>query len=88
MIKILLHYDCFNKNSRCLHITPFEGNFKSVCVFLHGYELFQTSLCSFLLQVDSVAADILGLAVADGFGWLWLVSSSFRWLWVVSDGFG
>ena len=39
-IKILLQYNCFNKNSRCLHTSSFTGNFDSICVFLHGYELF------------------------------------------------
>ena len=48
-IKILLHYDCFNKNSGCLHTTPFTCNFVSICVFLHGYELFRTDLSKFEL---------------------------------------
>ena len=48
-IKILLHYDCFNKNSGCLHTTPFTCNFVSICVFLHGYELFRTRLSKFEL---------------------------------------
>ena len=49
VIKILLYYDCFNKNSGCLHTTPFTCNFVSICVFLHGYELFRTGLSKFEL---------------------------------------
>ena len=36
-----------------------------------------------LLQVGSVAADILGWVVADGFGCLRMVSGGFGWFWVV-----
>ena len=61
VIKILLHYDCFNKNSGCLHTTHFMGNFDSICMFLHGYELFRTGSCSFQL-------------VSGGFGWFREVS--------------
>ena len=53
-IKISLHYDCFNKDSGCLHTTPFTCNFDSICVFLHGYELFWTSSCSFELVADGL----------------------------------
>ena len=35
-----------------------------------------------------MAADIFGLVVADGFGWLWMVSGGFGWFQLVSDGFG
>ena len=49
VIKILLHYDCFNKYSGCLHTTPFTCNLVSICVFLHGYELFRTGLSKFEL---------------------------------------
>ena len=51
VIKILLCYDRFNKDSGCLHTTPFTvlGNFDRICVFLHGYELFRTGSCSFEL---------------------------------------
>ena len=50
-IKILLCYDRFNKDSGCLHPTPFTvlGTFDSICVFLHEYELFWTGSCSFEL---------------------------------------
>ena len=61
-VKIVLHYDSFNKNSGCLHNTLFMGNFDSICMLLHGYELFQTSSCSFRL-------------VAGGFDscrWFWV----------------
>ena len=53
-IKISLHYDCFNMDSGCLHTTPFTCNFDSICVFLHGYELFRTSSCSFELVADGL----------------------------------
>ena len=53
-IKISLHYDCFNKDSGCLHTTPFTCNFDSICLFLHGYELFWTSSCSFELVADGL----------------------------------
>ena len=53
-IKISLHYDCFNMDSGCLHTTPFTCNFDSICVFLHGYELFWTSSCSFELVADGL----------------------------------
>ena len=45
----LLHYNCFNNNSGCLYTTPFTGKFDSICVFLHGYELFRTGSSSFEL---------------------------------------
>ena len=43
---------------------------------------------SSLLRVGSVAADILGWVVPDGFGWLRMVSGDFGWFRMVSDGFG
>ena len=49
VITILLRYDCFDKNSGCFHTTPFTGSFDSICVFLHGYELFRISSSSFEL---------------------------------------
>ena len=75
-IKILLHYDCFNKNSGCLHTTPFTGNFDSICVFLHEYEFFRTGSCSF-----ERVADGLG-----GCGYFWV--GGYEWFQVVSGGFG
>ena len=83
-IKTLLRYDCFNKDSRCLDLSlRSSDNFDTICVFLHGYKLFQTGSCSFKLVagVDSVAANGFGLVVADVFGW-------FRRFQVVSDDFG
>ena len=83
-IKILLHYDCFNKNSRCLQTTLFTGNFDSICVLLHRYELFRpVHVVSSWLRVDSVATDSFGWLVADGFGWLRMVSDGLGWFWVV-----
>ena len=74
-IKIALHCDCFNKNSGCLYTTPFTGNFDSICVLLHGYELFQTGSCSFELVVGGF----------DGCRWFWVAGSG--WFRVVADGF-
>ena len=73
-IKIVLHYDSFNKNSGCLHTTLFIGNFDNISVVLHGYELFQTGSCSFEL-------------VAGGFGgcrWFWVAGCG--WFQMVSGG--
>ena len=70
MIKILFHYDCFNKNSGCLHTTPFMGNFDGISVFLQGYKLFWTSSCSFELVVGGL---IRWLEKYLG-GWLQMVS--------------
>ena len=53
-IKILLHYDCFNKNSGCLHTILVTGNFDSICVLLHGCELFWTGSCSFELVAGGI----------------------------------
>ena len=39
-----------------------------------------------LLRIGTVAADILGWVVADGFGQLRMVSSGFWWFWMVSGG--
>ena len=42
-----------------------------------------------LLRVGSVAADIFGWVVADGFRWFWVVSDGFGWfvvLVVMLDG--
>ena len=58
------------------------GNFDSVCIFLHGYELFQTGSCSFEL----VAGDSFGLVVPDGFRWLQMVSGGFGWFQIVLGG--
>ena len=54
--EISLHYDCFNKDSGCLHTTPFTCSFDSICLFLHRYELFRTGSCSF----DLVAGGLGG----------------------------
>ena len=64
----------------------------SICVFLHGYELFRTGSCivSSWLWVSSVAVDSLGLVVVDSFGWLGLfqvVSGGFGWFQMVPVGF-
>ena len=59
----------------------------SICVFLHGYELFLTGLCSFKLVVGELGG--CGQFRMGGFGQFWLfgmVSGGFRWFWMVSDG--
>ena len=83
-IKILLHYDCFNKNSGCLHTTPFTDNFDSICVFLPGYELFRTGSCSF----EFVAGGLGGCRYfwEGGCGWFQVVSAGllFQQLRIIS----
>ena len=85
-IKILLHYDCFNKNSGCLHTTPFTGNFDSICVFFHGYELFRTNSCSFELVAEGLGG--CGYFWVAGGGWFPVVADGFRWFRVAFYGFG
>ena len=85
-IKILLHYDCFNKNSGCLLTTPFTGNFDSICVFLHGYELFRTNSCSFELVAEGLGG--CGYFWVAGGGWFPVVADGFRWFRVAFYGFG
>ena len=81
-----MHDGCFDKNSGCLHTTPFTGNFDDICVFLHEYELFRTDSCSFKL----VAGGLDGCRYfwVGGWGWFWVVADGFRWFWVISSGFG
>ena len=84
MIKILLHYDCFNKNSGCLHTTPFTSNFDDICVFLHGYGLFRTGSCSFELVADRLGG--CGYSWVGGYGcsgWLRMVSGGLGWFVVL-----
>ena len=81
-----MHYDCFNKDSGCLHTTPFTGNFDGICVFLHGYELFRTGSRSFELVAGGLGG--CGYSWVDGCGWFRVVVDGFRWFRVVSDGFG
>ena len=40
------------------------------------------------LRVASVTVDSFGWVVADGFGWLRMVSGGFGWFQMVSGGFG
>ena len=72
VIKILLHYDCFNTNSGCLHTTPFTGNFDSICVFLHRHELFRTGSCSFERVVGGLGG--CGCFWVGGCGWFQVAS--------------
>ena len=46
---------------------PLMGNFDSICVFLHGYELFQTSSCSFELVAGGLSG--CGYFWMGGCGW-------------------
>ena len=50
-IKILLRCDCFNRIQDAFTSLslPSQSNFDSICICLHGYELFRTGLCSFEL---------------------------------------
>ena len=54
-----------------------SGNFDSICLCLHGYELFRTGLCSF----ERVAGGLEG----DGQFWV-MVLGGCGWFQVVSDG--
>ena len=81
-----MHYDCFNKNSGCLHTTPFTGNFDGICLFLHGYELFRTGSCSFELVASGL--DGCGYSRVGGCRCFRVVADGFRWFRVVSDFFG
>ena len=40
------------------------------------------------LRVGSVAVDSFGWVVADGFGWLRMVSGGLGWFWMVLGSFG
>ena len=61
-----------------------QGNIDSIRVFLHGYVLFRTGYeVSGWLRVGSVAPDSFGWVVADGFGWLRMLSGGFGWFRVV-----
>ena len=83
VIKILLHYDCFNKNSGYLDTAPFAGNFDSIFMFLHGYELLRTGLCSFELVAGGISGCRWFQVVLDGFRWFWMVSGGFGWFIVL-----
>ena len=54
-----------------------RDNFDSICVCLHGHELFRIGLCSFKLVVGRLGG---------GGGFRWVVSVGFGWLWMVSGG--
>ena len=84
-IKILLRYDCFNKNSVCLHTTPFTGNIfmTSACFYMDMSCFGPVRVVSSLLQVGSMAADILGWVVEYSFGCLRMVSGGFGWFVVL-----
>ena len=65
------------------------GNSDSIRLFLHGYELFWTSSCSFELAVGELGG--CGQFRMGGCRQFWvvgIVSGGFRWFWMVSDGLG
>ena len=65
------------------------GNFDSICLFLHGYELFRTGSYSFELAVGGLGG--CGQFSKGGCGQFWVVGmvlSGFSWFWMVSDGHG
>ena len=59
----------------------------SACFYMNMNCFGPIRVVSSLLRVGSVAADIFGWVVADGFGWLRMVSGGFRWFRMVSGGF-
>ena len=62
------------------------GNFDNICMFLHGYELFQTGSCSNELVADRHGG--CGYSWVGGCGWFWVAADGFKWFLVVLDGFG
>ena len=50
-----------------------QGNFDSICIYLHGYELFRTGLCSFELVAGGLGGG--GQFQLGGWGWFRVVSS-------------
>ena len=84
-IKILLHYDCFNKNSGYPHTTAFTRNFDNICMFLNGYELFRIVSCSIELVADRHGG--CGYSWVGGCRWFWVVADGFKWFQVVSFSF-
>ena len=65
------------------------GNSDSIRLFLHGYELFWTSSCSFELAMGELGG--CGQFRMGGCRQSWvvgIVSGGFRWFWMVSDGLG
>ena len=59
----------------------------SACFYMNMNCFGPIRVVSSLLRVGSVAADIFGWVVADGFGWLRMVSGGFGWFRMVSGGF-
>ena len=63
-----------------------QGNFDSIWVFLHEYELFWTGSCSFELIAGWLGGG--GQFSMSGCGWFRMVADGFRWFRMVSGGFG
>ena len=60
----------------------------SACFYMDMNCFGPVRVVSSLLRVGSVAADIFGWVVVDGFGWLRMVSGGSGWFRMVSGGFG
>ena len=76
-IKILLQYNCFNK--KIIVFTPLPLRvilIVSACFYMDMNCFEPVRVISSLLRVGLVAANIFGWVVADGFGWLRMVSDS------------
>ena len=58
-----------------------QGNFDSICVFLHEYKLFWTGSCSFELVAGWLGGG--GQFWVGGCGWFQVVSDGFGWFLVV-----
>ena len=70
-----------------------QGNFDSICVCLHEYELCRTGLCSFELVAGGLGCGGQSWVSGDGFRWLRMVSGRMvsdrvGLLRMVSDGLG
>ena len=55
----------------------------SACFYIDMNCFGPVHVVSSWLRVDSVATDSFGWLVADGFGWLRMVSDGLGWFWVV-----
>ena len=63
------------------------GNFDSICMFLHGYELFRTDQCSFELVVGGLGGcEQFRMGGCEQFWVVGMVSGGYRSFWIVSDG--
>ena len=94
-IKILMRYDCFNKDSAFIRM-PSTHSLYGLRLILIISAYFYMDMIYFglvrvvsnWLRMGSVAVDSFGWVVADGFGWMRMVSCGFGWFPTVSDCFG